>query len=234
MVAAILAGGLATRLRDVVEDRPKCLVEIQGKPFLQHQIEYLHRFGVTRVVMLVGHLSDQIEAFLGNGARYGLDVCYVYESSPLGTAGAVKNAESLLPESFLVFNGDTLVDLDLGALIKAHEARPDAIGTIALCEMDDVSDYGSVQVSPDGHVTAFLEKQPHRRPGLVNAGVYCFRSRALAYIPANTNVSTETEFLPKLLAHGERLTAFVFKGVFVDIGTPDRLNLAQTHFLFGG
>ena len=234
MVAAILAGGLATRLRGVVEDRPKCLVEIQGKPFLQHQIEYLRRFGVTRVVMLVGHLGDQIEAFLGDGAPFGVDVRYAYEPLPLGTAGAIKNAEHMLEESFLVLNGDTLVDLDLDAFIKTHHAHPDAIGTMALCRMDDASDYGSVQIDGDGFVTAFLEKQPYKRPGLVNAGIYCFRSRALDYVPSNAKVSTETEFLPKLLAHGERLTAFVFKGVFIDIGTPDRLNLAQTHFLFGG
>ncbi len=233
MDAAILAGGLATRLQGVAGGLPKCLVEIQGKPFLHHQLEYLRRFGVTRVVMLVGHLSEQVEAYLGDGSAYGLEVAYAHERAPLGTAGAIKNAAPLLPETFLVLNGDTLVDLDLAAFIEAHRARSGAICSMALCQMDDVSDYGSVEVDVGGTITAFLEKQPLKRPGLVNAGVYCFSSRVLDFIPVETKVSTETEVLPALLARRECIAGFTFKGVFVDIGTPDRLNLAQTHFLFG-
>ncbi|MBN2310508.1 MAG: nucleotidyltransferase family protein [Candidatus Hydrogenedentes bacterium] len=231
--AAILAGGLATRLRGVVDDMPKCLVEVNGRPFLSYMMEQLRAHAVARVVMLIGHRGDQVRAFLGDGVRFGVEVAYSAEPAPLGTAGAVKYAEGFLRDGpFLLLNGDTLADVDLSALWEAHCAAPEALATIALCEMDDISDYGSVAVDQGGRVAGFEEKRAQKRPGLVNAGVYCLSPGVFAHIPAGTKVSTETELLPGLLAAGRCVMGFRFRGGFVDIGTGERLAYAQGHPLF--
>lgn len=230
--AAILAGGLATRLQSVVSDRPKCLVEIQGRPFIDYQFAYLRRHGIREVVMLVGHLGDQVEDYLGDGAAQGMSVAYAWEDEPLGTAGALKNAEDLLDVPFVLLNGDTLFELDLGAFIAFHKKQGRPAASIALCEMEDISDYGSVDIDAEHSVTGFREKQKRHAAGLVNAGVYCVEPRMLDHIPSGKKYSTETELLPGRVAAGERLAGYPFRGSFVDIGTPNRLQLAQEHLLF--
>jgi NDP-sugar pyrophosphorylase family protein len=230
--AAILAGGLATRLRGIVDDRPKCLVEVNGRAFLEYQLRHLRRHGFDRIVMLIGHQGEQVVDFLGDGSRLGVEVLYSRESEPLGTAGAMKRAEALLNEPFLLLNGDTMAEVDLRALYAFHCTQPAALVTMALCEMDDASDYGSVVVDAAGRVMGFQEKRPRRRPGLVNAGVYCFSPRVFSYIPAGKKASTETDLLPALIEKGEPICGFCFRGVFVDIGTGDRLAQAQAHSLF--
>jgi NDP-sugar pyrophosphorylase family protein len=230
--AAILAGGLATRLRSVVSDKPKCLVEIQGRPFIDYQFAYLRRHGIREVVMLVGHLGDQIEDYLGDGKRQDMAVAYAWEDAPLGTAGALQNAKDHLDAPFVLLNGDTIFDLDLGAFMAFHQDQGKPIGSIALCAMEDISDYGSVTIDDGNTVTAFREKRADHEPGLVNAGVYCFESAMIDRIPECQRYSTETDLLPGCVEAGVRLAGYPFRGSFVDIGTPDRLDLAQGHFLF--
>ena len=129
-------------------------------------------------------------------------------------------------------NGDTLVDIDLLALCAFHAEHPDTLATVALCEMDDTSDYGNVMVDTQGRIIAFHEKQKEGKAGLANAGVYCFSPSILDHITTGKRVSIETELLPELLAGKKLILGFPFKGAFVDIGTAERLKLAQTHSLF--
>jgi len=234
MKAAILAGGLATRLQGVVDDRPKCLVEINGRPFLWHLLRRVRDAGFVQAVMLVGHRSEQIAAYLGNGSAFGLDVAYTVEPAPLGTAGALKHAEALLPEPFLLLNGDTLIDMDLASLRDAHASDTERAGTMALCRMADASTYGSVVTGPSGRVERFEEKRPEAAPGLVNAGAYVMSPKVFEYIPSGGPCSVERDLLPALLTHGEKVLGLVFEGEFVDIGTVDRLTKATRHRLFGG
>jgi NDP-sugar pyrophosphorylase family protein len=230
--AAILSGGRATRLHGVVDDTPKCLIPIQGTPFVYYQLETLRSQGVTDVVLLLGYMSERVIAAVGDGTQAGLRVTYSVEPQPMGTAGAVKHAEQLLSEPFFLLNGDTMVDVDLAALSSTHAAHPEAWSTLSLCEMDDIGDYGSVDVDESGRVQRFREKRAERRPGLVNAGVYLFEPAVLDYIPHGVAYSVETELMPALLAADRPLYGHRFRGEFVDIGTPERLVWAQSHPLF--
>lgn len=181
--------------------------------------------------MLVGHLGAQIEAFAGNGSRYGLHIEYAYETEPLGTAGAIKNAEAFLRSDFLALNGDTLTAIPLDDFFHYHLSHGGA-ATIALCEMDDVADYGSVLVNNRAQVTGFREKRNQHRPGLVNAGVYAFSGSIHQWIPGGAKYSVETELFPKLLASSVKVQGFRQPASFLDIGTPERLRHAQRHPLF--
>ena len=232
-LAAILAGGRATRLQSVVDDKPKCLAEIQGKPFILYQWAVLRAQGVTDVVLLLGDKSEQVTAYLGDGSEMGMHIRYSVEPQPLGTAGAAKHAQEILAEPFFLLNGDTLVDVDLQALAATHGSHPGAWATLSLCEMDDIGDYGSVDVDEDGCVTQFLEKQRESRPGLVNAGVYLLEPQVFDVIPEGEAYSVETELMPSMLAAQRPLYGHRFRGEFVDIGTPERLVWAQSHVLFG-
>jgi len=230
--AAVLAGGLATRLQGAVDDRPKCLAEVQGRPFLAYLLELLRRQGFTSAVLLVGHLHEQVAEVFGQEWR-GVRIRYSVEPAPLGTAGAAKLAAPLLSDPFLLLNGDTLTEANLRGLYDAHRANSGTLGTVALAEVSDVSPFGAVTLDAAGHITGFHEKDSDRHePGLVNAGAYCFSHVALSQIPSETVFSIETQLLPRLVERTRALQAFRFKGGFVDIGTPDRLADAQTHPLF--
>ncbi|MBX7258558.1 MAG: NTP transferase domain-containing protein [Candidatus Hydrogenedentes bacterium] len=232
MKAAILAGGLASRLKGVVDDRPKCLVEINGQPFLWHLLRRVRKAGFTHVVMLTGHRSNAVRDYLDNGSAFGLEVEYSVEPAPLGTAGAVKHAQPLLPDPFLLLNGDTLVDVDLGLMRDAHATSPARSATIALCRMDDASTYGSVVVDTANRVLRFDEKCPEPAPGLVNAGAYILAPEVLNLIPAGVPYSMERDLLPSLLTRQMPVYGFQFQGEFIDIGTAERLTIAAQHPLF--
>lgn len=228
--AAILVGGLGTRLRNAAGPRPKCLAPVAGAPFIDHLIRWLKRGGFTDLVLLTGHGAGQVAEYAGDGSAWGCSVRYSRETHPLGTAGAIRNAEALLSDPFLLVNGDTLAEVSLPGLLACHLARPEAAVTIALARLEDAADYGSVVLDDDGRVTAFEEKRPG--DGLVNAGVYCMSDKVLARIPPERPMSTETELLPQLVSEEAGVYGFPFDGSFVDIGTPERLREAQSHPLF--
>jgi NDP-sugar pyrophosphorylase family protein len=225
--AVILAGGLATRLRQQVPDRPKCLVEVQGRPLIDHVLGNLADQGFSRVVLCTGVMANQVRAHMGDGSRYGLHVEYSPEEDPLGTAGAVYHAHRLLTEPFLLLNGDCLSQIDFPRLIDFfHERLADAV--IALIQMPDISEYGHVEIGADGRVLAFLEKQPHHRPGHINAGAYVFRPEILwRYAGGEPPVSLERDVFPAMITEGRRLYGLPFDVPFIDIGTPERLAEAQ-------
>lgn len=227
---AILVGGMGTRLKGEVGAKPKCLVPVAGAPFIDHMLRWLSRSGFTELVLLTGHGAEAVALYVGDGHSWGCAVNYSMEPRPLGTAGAVKNAAALLSDPFLLLNGDTLASVDLPDLLSCHVSRPGASVTIALARMEDASDYGSVVLDSDCRVTAFREKQPGA--GLVNAGVYCMSRQVLSGMAPDTRMSVETELLPRLVSQYAGVYGFPFDGVFVDIGTPERLREAQSHPLF--
>lgn len=215
--AAILAGGLGTRMRPLTETIPKVMIEVCGKPFLHHQLELVRENGMVRVLLLVAHLGERIERHFGDGASLGLELSYSYEPAPLGTGGALKNAADKLEDEFLVLNGDTFLPIDYAAM--AHDFR--AHGSAALIvayENREARTASNLAVAADGRVTAYRKRDPH---GLthIDAGGIILRRELLDGIPPGRICSLEEEVFPRLIEQG-RMRAWVTGEPFYDMGTP--------------
>jgi NDP-sugar pyrophosphorylase family protein len=216
----ILCGGLGTRLRSEVSDRPKALAPVGEKSFLQLQIEAFRDAGAGRFVLCVGHMAEQIEAAFGDGSALGVCVEYSRDGDVLlGTGGALKRAEQHFAPVAVVVNGDTHLTVDLAELLRAHETNGCA-ATLTLSRVPDASRFGTVEVS-GARVLDFHEKAATGGPGLVNAGAYAISRELLARVPAGEVVSLERDVFPSALRAGVPLGALVLEGAFTDIGTPD-------------
>jgi NDP-sugar pyrophosphorylase family protein len=223
----ILAGGLGTRIRSLYPDRPKPLIPIRGKPFLEHQIEQLRDQGFRDFVLCVSYRADQIADHFQAGAAWGVRIRYSYEQAPLGTAGALRHAAPYWAGTCLVLNGDTFINTNFQILIAAHQAQPDAIGSLGLVAVPDTSRYGQVLIDPQQHITDFREKDQSASGGWINAGVYVLDPAVLDLIPSGRPVSIEREIFPALAAR-QRLYGFPLDGAFVDMGTPEGLAAMET------
>ncbi len=232
MTAVILAGGLGTRLRSVVSDRPKPMAEAGGRPFLEYLIDRLRQQGFRDVVLCVGHLHGQILSHFGDGQRWGVSIRYAVEERPLGTAGAIRNARAYADGPFLVLNGDSYLEVDLRSLIHCHRqqclADSLAVGTLAAVALQDAAAYGTLELGEDHCVRSFMEKAV-AAAGWVNGGVYVLEPEVPDWIPTGRPVSIEQETFPLLLASGRHLYACPVEGFFVDIGTPEGYARFQDH-----
>ena len=226
--AVILVGGEGTRLRPITSRVPKPVTPVVERPFVAYILDNLTRHGVERAVFSSGFLAEAIQAVIGDGAAFGLEVSYVVEEEPLGTAGAIANCDAVLDEgSFFVFNGDVLSDVDLSALAATHLEKG-GMGTIFLTAVDDPSRYGLVELREDGSVASFLEKPGDwEGTALINAGVYVLEPEVLELIPRRRLFSIERGVFPKLASAGS-LYGYVDRGYWRDIGTPD--SYLQAHF----
>jgi len=235
MQAIVLVGGEGTRLKPLTNSTPKPALTLVDRPFLAYMIEWLAGHGVTEVVLACGFLPDVLqEALAGEERRAGTRIRYVAEPEPLGTAGAIRFAADALGDElgdrFLALNGDVLTDLDLAALLSAHEARA-AVASIGLHPVDDSSAFGLVESGEKGEVLAFLEKTGERKPGEVNAGMYVLERSVLERIPPGENVSIERDVFPRLVGNG--LHGKLLEGYWLDIGTPERYLQASWDILEG-
>jgi len=196
MKAVILAGGLGRRLRPLTNSRPKPLIEINGKPIIAIQLDWLKQNGIFEVILCIGFLKEKIIDFLGNGRRFGVKVGYVVEEEPLGTGGALLNTESLLrrEENFLVLNGDVITDLNPSKIGKDLDSH---VGALALVPLK--SPYGIVDVDNNGRISRFREK-PALPEYWVNAGVYYLNPRIFKYLEDKSNI--ETTAFPQLAREG--------------------------------
>lgn len=222
MQAVILVGGEGTRLRPLTSTVPKPVVPLVDRPFMAYMLEWLRSHGVTDVVLLMGYLSTAVRNVLGDGSAWGITIKYVEEPDPRGTAGALKYAEELLDERFLMLNGDVLTDIDLTAQIAQHE-RTGATGTLALVPVEDPTAYGLVRQHDDGSVRGFLEKPSPDQidTDLISAGAYVLERSVVDLIAPDQNVSIEREIWPQLV--GDGLYGFADRECYwMDIGTPDR------------
>jgi NDP-sugar pyrophosphorylase family protein len=224
MQALILAGGLGTRLRSIIHDKPKPMAGIAGKPFLEYQIELLKRNGIGEATFCVGYLYEQIQNHFGSGEAWQIKINYSIEEDLLGTGGAVKLAQRFVRETFLVLNGDTYLDIDLRQFTQfynAKKANSGGIGAMALTEIDDARNYGSVTVNADHEILSFNEKSESiGRTKLINAGIYLLEPEIFNFIPPAEKISLEKETFPALLNNGHRLFGYETRSYFVDIGTP--------------
>jgi D-glycero-alpha-D-manno-heptose 1-phosphate guanylyltransferase len=222
----LLVGGMGTRLRSVLSDKPKPLAPIGGIAFLELLVMQLRANGFRNLVMCTGFEAGQIHEKFGDGLKWNLNISYSEENQPLGTGGAIKLAEPFLRQSpnFVVMNGDSFLELDLRQMAQYHNQH-DGLGTIAVRRVSDAARYGTVHVDAEGKITRFSEKLGFATPGLINGGVYVFKKAALNHIPGGP-VSLEKEVLPGLVSQG--IFAFEQNGMFIDIGTPEDYARAQT------
>jgi mannose-1-phosphate guanylyltransferase len=233
--ALILAGGLGTRLRPLTFTRPKHLLPIANRAHIEHVFDLLRRHGVNDVVLLTSYLSEAFAGTVARAANAGLRVHVTQEPEPLGTAGALKNAEAHVRDgTFLAFNGDVLTDVDLSALVAWHQSR-DAEATILLTPVDDPSSYGVVPTDSDGRVQGFIEKPPREEAStnLINAGVYVLEPSVLSRIPKGEVVSAERRLFPQMIEQGERVFARGTDAYWMDIGTPEKYLQANLDALAG-
>lgn len=216
----ILVGGFGTRLRSVVSDRPKPMALVNGIPFIELLVGSLVAKGVRDFVLLTGYMGDMIEAHFQRIDRSGLNLLFSQEDMPLGTGGAVKNAEAFATDPTLLVNGDTFFDADLQDLLEFHNKNRMDV-TLSLVRVDDASRYGSVMTTDDGRITGFVEKgQATGGAGWINAGLSLLTLDIIRDLPAGGNISMEREIFP-CLAQGGRMAGLGQDRPFFDIGTPE-------------
>jgi mannose-1-phosphate guanylyltransferase len=221
MQAVILVGGEGKRLRPLTSTVPKPVVPLVDRPFISFMLEWLRQHGVDDVIMSCGFLATSVRNVLGDGSGLGIRLRFVEEPDPRGTAGALKFAESLLDERFLMLNGDVLTDIDLTKQIAQHEATG-AKATLALVPVPDPTAYGLVHLHEDHSVREFVEKPSSDRidSNLISAGAYVLEREVLELVPPERNVSIEREVWPALI--GEGLYGYPSDSYWLDIGTPER------------
>ena len=229
--ALILAGGAGTRLRPLTYTVPKPVLPLVGRPHVAFVIDWLVGHGVEDVIVSCGFLAEGMRNALAE-LEPGVRIRYAEEPDARGTAGAIRFAEEMLAERFLVLNGDVLCDLDLTALISQHE-RTGARATIALYPVQDPTGYGLVHRKDDGEITEFLEKpEPDQiDTDEINAGAYLLERSVLDWIPPDKAVSIEREVFPELI--GDGLYGIRLDGYWIDIGTPERFLEANWDILGG-
>ncbi|MFI9584155.1 sugar phosphate nucleotidyltransferase [Streptomyces sp. NPDC052236] len=237
--AILLVGGKGTRLRPLTVNTPKPMVPAAGVPFLAHQLARARAAGVVHVVLATSYLAEVFEPYFGDGSSLGLRLEYVTEEEPLGTGGAIRNVASRLtsgPEDpVLIFNGDILTGLDIGALVSTHRSSGADV-SLHLTRVEDPRAFGLVPTDANGRVTAFLEK-PQTPEEIVtdqiNAGAYVFRRSVIDLIPEGRAVSVERETFPGLLSSGAHLQGMVDSTYWLDLGTPQAFVRGSADLVLG-
>ena len=222
MKAVILAGGFGTRLKPMLDGCSKPMALVHGVPFLEYLISILKRQQVNKIVLCVHFLADQIMKHFGNGSRFGVSIEYSVEDKPLGTAGAIKNAEEYLEKTFCVLNGDTYLEINLHDLLQYHRIK-NGIATMSLVRVQNTERYGSIKLAEDGRITGFFEKVQAApvREGYINAGVQVFEKHLLDYVANDIAVSLEKQIFPEIVKRNLPLYGYVTSGYFIDIGVPE-------------
>ena len=230
----ILAGGPGTRLRPVVPDHPKAMAPIHDEPFLRYLIDQVHAFGARRIILALGFLAEEVQAYVARQTWHGLKILTSVEPQPLGTGGALRSVLPLVAsDPVLVMNGDSFTRVDLCGVLSFHRAKAAAVSMV-LTALEDTDRYGTVEIDADGLVTAYREKATGNpsRSGTINTGIYCMDQEAIREIPPARSVSLEREVFPSLCRR--RLYGMTGAFPFIDIGTPASYEAAQAFFQVAG
>lgn len=241
MKAVIIAGGLGTRLRPLTYNTPKPIVPVANRPFVAHQIEHLRQHGVDEIILNLHYLSDAIKSILNDGKEWGIKIYYSIEASPLGTAGAVKNAEAYFDDQpMLVFNGDVLTDINISQIVEYHRKKGGR-ATLTLTRVEDPTAYGLILTDADGRVTRFVEKPSWEQvttlsasgmaADTINAGIYVLDPKIFNNVPAGVEYSFERQLFPALLAHGDPVYGYISDRYWIDIGNPRQYRAAHEAIL---
>ncbi len=227
--AIVLAGGMGTRLNKVINDVPKPMAGINGKPFLEFLLSYLVNNGISHIILSVGYKSEIIKEHFGFTFK-GAIISYAYESSPLGTGGGIKLAlKKAKSKQVYVLNGDTLFNIDLQILAQSHSITNAPI-TIALRMMADGARYGSVEIDKTHQIKAFHEKNDNAGSVLINGGIYLINKTWMQKKSFPDKFSFEKDVLEKVFKM-EKCFGVPFNDYFIDIGLPTTYKQAQTDFL---
>lgn len=227
--AIILAGGFGTRLQTVVNDVPKPMAPVAGKPFLDYVFLYLRYYRIGHVVLSTGYLAHKVSDRY-KAAFNGMRISYAVEETPLGTGGGIRLAmEQCSTKEILVLNGDSFFDVDLNAYSGQYRSCGSG-GALALRKVENAARYGTISLGSDQRITAFKEKDGIEKQGLINGGVYLLnRELFMANTPAGTAFSIEKDFFETRLSE-IKLCGFEHEGYFIDIGIPDDYRQAQEDF----
>ncbi|HJX05577.1 MAG TPA: nucleotidyltransferase family protein [Candidatus Nanoarchaeia archaeon] len=222
--AIILAGGKGTRMKPMTDFLPKPMMRINDKPILEHNIELLKRHGIKEIVISIGHKGENIKEYFGDGKQLGVNISYIEETTPLGTAGPLNSLKGKINDTFILMNGDELKDIDLEDMFMFHRKNK-STATLALTTVEDPSSYG-VAVMNGNKIMTFIEKpsRQHAPSKLINAGLYILEPEVLKIVPEGFSMM-ENDVFPKL-AMNEKLLGYVFSGQWFDTGTPERFSKA--------
>lgn len=246
MRAMVFAAGLGTRLRPLTEKLPKCLVPVAGRPMIEYALLLLRRYGIREIIVNIHHLGDKIEEHLGNGEGLGLDIMYSREEVLLDTGGGLLGAKKFLEGgTFVVINGDVLIDVHLDRVIQAHQETEAAV-TLILRRDEMADSYGPIETNLHGRIERFLGYEPPNAPKqhlekYMFTGVHILEPKIFEYMERAAGPFSITRLTyPSMLEHGEPLYGFRFEGCWQDLGTTERLQAAdealqegrwQPHFL---
>jgi NDP-sugar pyrophosphorylase family protein len=222
--AVVLCGGAGTRLRPITYEIPKALMPVHGRTLTEHLFDLFKKYNVHDITMAVGHLKEKIRNHYGDGSRFGINLSYIEENKPLGTAGPLRMARDKLTETFIMTNGDELKDIDIPAMYALHRSSG-ALATIALTTVSDPSAYGVARL--DGNrILEFVEKPKKEAApsNLINSGFYILEPEVLDYIPKGFTM-IEKDVFPKLAKEG-KLYGYPFSGQWFDTGTLERYEKA--------
>jgi len=232
MKAVILAAGKGERLKGVIDSIPKPMVQINGKPILEHNIKWLRNYGITDIYINLHHLPDMIRSYFSEGSRWGVSIVYSYESELLGTAGAVRKiageCRGYEKEPFLVVYGDNLLsDFNLNQIINFHKTKM-GIGTIVLYRKKEVNQSGIAIIDNENKIIKFIEKpKPNEAmSNLVNTGIYVLEPRILEYIPKNGFSDFGKDIFPEIIRSGKSLFGIVLEKRLIAVDTPELLEKA--------
>lgn len=225
--AVIMAGGFGKRLHPMTQDLPKPMLPVGGRPLLEHIVEQLKEAGIQRMHVTTHYLPEKIQEHFGDGSQFGVDLCYLREETPLGTAGSL----GLMPppsDTLLVINGDILTGVDFSALLAFHREQ-EALITVGVRRFDLAVPYGVIE-SQGGFVTSLEEKPTVSL--FVNAGVYLLEPRALGFLPAGKPLDM-TDLIQLALGEGERVASFPILEYWLDIGNPEDYKKANHDYQDG-
>ncbi|MAG08064.1 nucleotidyltransferase [Candidatus Woesearchaeota archaeon] len=218
--AVVLVGGKGTRLRPITYEIPKALIPISGKTVTEYLLDLFKKFGVKEIILAVGYMKEKVMEYFGDGSRFGVNIKYIEEDDPLGTAGPLRLGKHLLNETFIVSNGDELKDINVEQMFALHKENK-ALATIALTTVSDPTKYGVARLS-GSNILEFVEKpKKDKAPSnLINSGFYILEPEVVDMIPEGFAM-LEKDVFPKLAEQG-RLFGYPFSGYWSDIGTIEK------------
>ncbi len=223
--ALILAGGLGTRLSPITNEIPKQLMPIHGKSILEHVLDLFKKYGIKDIILCVGYKAEKFKEYFGDGKKFNVNITYVIEETPMGTAGPIKLAKEFINGPFIVCNADELKDIDLFDMYLNHK-ESGAVATIALTTVVDPSAYGVARLQGN-RILEFVEKpkKDEAPSNLINSGLYIFEKEVINYIPEGKSM-LEKDVFPRLAKDG-KLYGFIFSGQWFDTGTLERYEKAM-------
>jgi len=233
--AIIMVGGKGTRLRPLTENKPKPMLSVADKPCIWYLLRSMARAGIEEVILACGYKPGMMES-LGDGSDLGIKIIYAYEDEPLGTAGAIKNAESRLDDVFIAANGDIFADIDVKKEVETH-LQSGALITISLTAVDNPSEFGIARVDDTGRILEFKEKPKPEEAfsNLINAGIYVVNKSVLERVPAGF-YDLSKDLIPILMGEGKHIHSYLLDGIWMDVGRPRDLleaNLAVARREYG-